>query len=180
MMGAAKVDQDALKDRLPELYDYPSATRSREERGKVVEVYGDTARVMLRRSRYCEGCGSCCVVVDNDTMLAEAENRMGAVKGDRVMVNLPLEKSIKAAYILYGIPLIAFLAGFVLGALLGAAVSGSSLTMPLGLVFAFGLMALSYILLSRRYGSNSKASRSYRLVITRKLPDPESESVQET
>ncbi|MFW6113831.1 MAG: SoxR reducing system RseC family protein [Actinomycetota bacterium] len=158
---------------LPELYDYHNVTRSREERGKVVSVHGDTARVLLRRSRYCEGCGSCCVVIDDDTMLAEADNPVGAVEGDIVAVDLPPGKSIKAAYILYGIPLLAFLVGFGLGALLGALISGGSLIVPLGLLLAFGLMVTAFIILSRVYGPNSRTSSDYRMSITRRLVSPD-------
>lgn len=154
---------------LTELYDYPSATRSREEEGTVLAVHGDVAEVLLRRSRLCEGCGSCCVVVDSDTMLAEADNPVGAEKGDRVIVDLPADRSIHAALILYGIPLLAFLVGYGLGALLGAAVFGGGYAVPLGLIFAFASLAISYILISRIYAPHSKASSKYRLVIIRKL-----------
>lgn len=162
--------EDATVEReLTELYDYPSATRSREEEGTVLAVHGDVAEVLLRRSRFCEGCGSCCVVVDSDTMLAEADNPVGAEKGDRVIVDLPAAKSIRAALILYGVPLLAFLIGYGLGALLGAAVFGGGYAVPLGLIFAFAALAVSYVLLSRIYSPHSKASSKYRLVITRKL-----------
>ena len=154
---------------LAELYDYPSATRSREEEGTVLAVHGDMAEVLLRRSRLCEGCGSCCVVVDSDTMLAEADNPVGAEKGDRVIVDLPADRSIRAALILYGIPLLAFLVGYGLGALLGAAVFGGGYAVPLGLILAFASLAISYILISRIYAPHSKASSKYRLVIIRKL-----------
>lgn len=151
------------------LYDYPSASRSREEEGTVLAVHGDVAEVLLRRSRLCEGCGSCCVVVDSDSMLAEADNPVGAEKGDRVVVDLPADRSIRAALILYGVPLLAFLVGYGLGALLGAAVFGGGYAVPLGLIFAFAALAVSYILLSRIYAPHSQASNKYRLVITRKL-----------
>ena len=70
----------------------------------MVAVRGGVAEVLMRRSRFCEGCGSCCVLVDSETMLAEADNRAGAKEGDRVVVDLPASVSIRAAYILYGIP----------------------------------------------------------------------------
>ncbi len=154
---------------LPELYDYRAYTRKREEEGTVLSVEGDMARVHLRRSRYCEGCGSCCVVVDNDTMIAEAINHAGASKGDRVIVDIPLKTSIRAAYILYGVPLLAFLAGFGIGALLSALIFDGRFYVPLGLVFAFVFLALSYVLLSRIYGQRSRASSKYLLVVTRIL-----------
>jgi sigma-E factor negative regulatory protein RseC len=153
----------------PELFDYPSATRGRSEEGTVVAVRGDMAEVMLRRSRFCEGCGSCCVQVGNDAMLAEAENRAGAKQGDRVIVDLPARASIRAAYILYGIPLIAFLLGIAAGAILSSALFEGGFNVALGLVFGFGFLAVSFILLSRIYAPGSRASSRYRLVITKVL-----------
>ena len=152
-------------EELSELFDYPAATRKRREEGTVVAVRGDIAEVMLRRSRLCEGCGSCCVLVDDDTMLAEAQNSAGAKKGDHVIVDMPANVSIRAAYILYGIPLLAFLVGLGVGTILGSALFGGGLTVVLGLIFGFGFLALSFILLARRYAPNSRASSRYRLVI---------------
>jgi len=150
------------------MHDFSSATRPGHEEGTVVAVHGRTAEVLLRRSRLCDGCGSCCVMVDSETMLAEADNPVGAEKGDRVIVDLPAAKSIRAALILYGVPLLAFLVGYGLGALLGAALFGGGYAVPLGLVFAFAGLAVTYILLSRIYASHSRASSKYRLVITQK------------
>ncbi|MBN2027670.1 MAG: SoxR reducing system RseC family protein [Actinobacteria bacterium] len=153
----------------PELFDYSSVTRERREEGTVVEVSGDTARVLLRRSRLCEGCGSCCVLVDDKTMLAEAENGLGAKQGDRVLVDLPKGASIRAAYILYGIPLLAFLVGLGLGSLLGSAVSGGGVAVIMGLVFAFAFLVIAFILISRVYAPGSRASSRYRLSISKIL-----------
>lgn len=158
-----------VKMEAPELFDYRAATLKREEEGTVVAVRGDTAQITVRRSRLCEGCGSCCVVVDDDNMIAEAVNRVGAKQGDRVIVELPASTSIRAAYILYGIPLLAFLLGLGAGALLGSALFGGGFGVALGLIFGFGLLTLSYILLSRVYAPGSRASSRYRPVITKVL-----------
>jgi len=168
MEGREQDRRDGLEEP-PELFDYPAATRKRREEGTVVAVRGDTAEVMLRRSRLCEGCGSCCVLVDDDTMLAEVDNGAGAKKGDRVIVDIPASVSVRAAYILYGIPLLAFLVGLGVGAVLGSALSGGGFSVVFGLIFGFALLALSYILLARVYAPGSRASTRYRLVITRIL-----------
>ena len=168
-MEGKKPDKSDGPEEPPELFDYPAAIRARREEGTVMAVRGDVAEVMLRRSRLCEGCGSCCVLVDDDTMLAEAENSAGARKGDRVIVDIPASVSIRAAYILYGIPLLAFLVGLGVGALLGSALFGSGFNVALGLIFGFGFLALSYILLARVYSPGSPASSRYRLVVTKIL-----------
>ncbi len=152
----------------PEMFDYPAATHKLREEGTVVAVRGDIAEVLMRRSRFCEGCGSCCVMVDTDTMLAEADNHVGAKKGDRVVVDLPARVSIRAAYILYGVPLLGFFAGIALGGLLGMLVLGG-FNVPLALLFAAAFLALSYILISRLYAPGTRASSRYRPVITKVL-----------
>lgn len=154
---------------LPELFDYPSATRARLEEGTVMEVRGDMAKVLLPRKRLCDGCGSCCVMVDEETMLAEAENGAGAKRGDHVIVDIPKGVAIRAAYILYGIPLLAFLVGLGLGSLLGSVVFGGGAGVVAGLISAFGLLVIAFILISRIYAPGSRASSRYRLVIRKVL-----------
>lgn len=168
-MEGMQYEQKGGQGELPEMYDYHASTRKTEEEGTVVELRGDVAQVMLQRSRFCEGCGSCCVVVDDDSMLAEATNDIGAQRGDRVVVELPASTSIRAAYILYGVPLLSFLLGLGVGALLGSALLGGGFGVILGLVFGFGFLALSYVLLSRIYAPGSRASSRYRLKITKVL-----------
>lgn len=158
----------ALSD-LSEHFDYRAATRARAEEGTVVSVQGETAKVLMRRSRMCEGCGSCCVKVDEDGMLADAVNRAGAKPGDRVLVDLPESLSIRAAFILYGVPLLFFFAGLGLGALLSLAALGGKFSVPLSVASGFALLVLSYILLSRVYRAGSHAADRYRPVIVKVL-----------
>jgi sigma-E factor negative regulatory protein RseC len=148
---------------------HSSPKRPLEEVGTVVAVKGGLADVLLKRSRRCEGCGSCCVLTEEGMMLAEAENPLGAKEGDRVAVSLPWRRSLQAAYILYGVPLLAFFLGLAAGGVLGWALFGGNLSVPVGLVFGFASLALSYVGLSRRYGSKSRASSPFRPVITRIL-----------
>ncbi len=142
---------------------------STREVGKVVAVRGELAEVSFPRGRRCEGCGSCCVRSGEDAMLAEALNAAGAEVGEWVEVELPLRVSLKAACILYGIPLVAFLVGLGVGSLAGTAFFGGSLAAPLGLLFAFAFLFLSYLALARVYAPGAKASTRYRPVITRVL-----------
>jgi len=102
-------------------------------------------------------------------MLAEALNEAGAGVGDRVEVELPFRTSLKAAYILYGLPLVAFLAGLGVAAFVSAVLFDGAFAVPLGLLFGFGFLVLSYLLLARVYAPGTRASSSYRPVITRVL-----------
>jgi sigma-E factor negative regulatory protein RseC len=141
----------------------------RREEGTVLAVRGELAEVLIPRGRQCEGCGSCCVVAGEGHMLAEALNEAGAGVGDRVEVELPFRTSLKAAYILYGLPLVAFLAGLGVAAFVSAVLFDGAFAVPLGLLFGFGFLVLSYLLLARVYAPGTRASSSYRPVITRVL-----------
>ncbi len=154
---------------LSEHFHFQAATHGKAEEGTVVSVHGEVAKVLMRRGRACEGCGSCCVRLDEDTMLADAVNRVGAKPGDRVLVGLPQSLSIRAAYILYGVPLLFFLAGLGLGTLISSAALDGGYSAPVSLACAFGLLALSFLLLSRFYRTGSRAAARYRPVITRVL-----------
>ncbi|MBC7231022.1 MAG: SoxR reducing system RseC family protein [Actinobacteria bacterium] len=150
---------------LSQHFAYRAATRPRAEEGVVVSVRGEEAKVLMRRSRLCEGCGSCCVKLDEDSMLVDALNLAGAKPGERVTVDIPVNTSIRAAYVLYGIPLLFFLAGLALGALLSHFVLGGRLAVPISLVCGFSSLALSYLIISRTYRSGSRAAARYRPVI---------------
>ncbi|MDI6873043.1 SoxR reducing system RseC family protein [Candidatus Solincola sp.] len=166
-----------MRDRDDELEDYAlahwsnlagtSPRRSRRELGTVIKVKGNLAEVAFPRGRMCEGCGSCCVAAGEDTMVVEARNPGGARKGDRVEVEVPIRVALKAAYLLYGVPLLAFLLGLGAGGVLGALVLGGSWDVPLGLLFGFGFLVLSYLLLARIYSPRSRASSAYRPTIIR-------------
>ncbi len=156
-------------EELPELYDYSAATRKRWEEGTVLALHGDLAEVLLRKGNSRGLRSKCCYVPDDDTMLVEAHNGIGAEKGDCVIVDIPMSTSVRAAYVLYGIPLLAFLLGLVVGTTLGSILFGGGVGVPLGLVFGFSFLAISYILLSRLYATGSRVSSRYRPVITRIL-----------
>ncbi len=141
----------------------------RRETGTVIAVRGDVAEVALPRGRMCEGCGSCCVAAGEDTMVLEARNPHGAVKGDRVEVEVPAGMALKAAYLLYGVPLVAFLLGLGSGGALGALALGGSWGVPLGLLLGFGFLALSYAALARVYSPGSRAGEAFRPTIVRVL-----------
>lgn len=61
----------------------------------------------------CSGCGAA-----QQTMLLTAENPIGARVGDMVVISSQTGSVLKAAAVLYLLPLVLFLAGYLLGAML--------------------------------------------------------------
>ena len=88
-----------------------------------------TAQVMHVRESACSGdchkCSGCGAV--KETLLFTAHNPIGAVPGDKVIVTSESGTVLKAAAVLYMVPVILFVAGYILGQLLwqsGALIGG--------------------------------------------------------
>lgn len=89
---------------------------------KVRRVFPDgTAQVVRIRESACSGdchkCSGCGAA--QQTMLFVAKNPIGAAEGDMVVVSTASAPVLKAAAVLYILPLILFFAGYFVGAYLG-------------------------------------------------------------
>ena len=89
---------------------------------KVRRVFPNgTAQVIRIRESACSGdchkCSGCGAA--QQTMLFTAQNPIGAVVGDTVVVSTASAPVLKAAAVLYILPLVLFLAGYIAGACVG-------------------------------------------------------------
>lgn len=140
------------------------------EQGLVVSARGDEAIVMTHRSEACEACaakGACKILGGGKEVEVTALNYIRAKGGDRVELSLPETAFLKASIITYLLPLVAFLAGAVLGQILavplGWPADAASITLAgIGLALALGAMTL----LNRRMSIKEE----YIPRITRVLP----------
>ena len=90
-----------------------------EQLVRVREVYADgTAQVLLVRESACSGnchkCSGCGAA--KETLLILAENPIGAAPGELVRLRSETAPVMKAAVVLYMLPLALFFGGYVLGA----------------------------------------------------------------
>lgn len=116
-----------------------------DEKGTITKMDGDTMTVAFERSDMCARCGACKHAKEQMLLVIERDKR--AREGDLVKVALPENRMLQAAFLAYGIPLIALIAGLVLGWKLPAwfSLPGNPDLYALG---AGGALAiLSYILL---------------------------------
>jgi sigma-E factor negative regulatory protein RseC len=126
------------------------------ERGVVTRIEGRNAWVTTSRSSACEGCasrGACHASQNEDEMEVRAVNVAGAEVGDRVVVSLQAASYLKASFLLYVFPVLAMIAGAVLGQESASWVridSGVS-----SVVFGFLFFFLAIVLI--RYRSNRMA-----------------------
>lgn len=84
--------------------------------GTVESLYNNTAQIRIKRASACgENCSSCkggCVPTE---ILVKAKNHIGAKKGDIVAIEMESKKVLGAAALVYIIPLIFLIAGYILG-----------------------------------------------------------------
>ena len=129
-----------------------------EEEGRIIKTEGNLARVEIERKSACRTCGLCSLRGKN-TMLAQAENSIGAKAGERVKIEIPSSVILKGALLFYILPLVALILGMVLGIKITNLQTGS-------LILGFSFFILSFILIWL-HGKKIKAKNLYRPKITR-------------
>ena len=118
---------------------------------KVLETFADgTAKVIhIRQSacsgdcHQCSGCGA-----QQEKLILTVENPIGAERGDLVVLHCESGPVLKAAAVLYMLPLVLFFAGYGLGALWGQGASVGVAAFVAGLGIA--------LLFDRRSGKNTE------------------------
>lgn len=81
--------------------------------GVVESVNGNKATVSLSRSTACGDCGACQMGKENLNRQVDALNPVGAKIGDRVTMEMADNTVLKAAFIVYIVPLIVLILGMV-------------------------------------------------------------------
>ncbi|MBI4688406.1 MAG: SoxR reducing system RseC family protein [Nitrospirae bacterium] len=93
-----------------------------EETGVVTHTEGDKAKVLVQRKSDCEACASAGVCEPaQGSMQIEALNPVHASVGDKVKVSMKPGVYLRGTMIVYAIPLIALIAGAILGKNIGEA-----------------------------------------------------------
>ncbi len=94
------------------------------ERGVVISVEGNRAKVQVTRSAMCAHCesqGTCNALGSSPKAVVSAVNQVGAGQGDLVEVSMKESRVLKAAALVYLVPV----AGLVLGAMVGDSLAAS-------------------------------------------------------
>lgn len=89
----------------------------KENDGVVIEVNGEMAKVKSSRHGDCKNCGAC--PGDNATVL-DVQNPIGAKPGQRVIFEMKEVNMLKAAFVVYIMPLVAIFVGAVIGNWVGS------------------------------------------------------------
>ncbi|MEG6584532.1 SoxR reducing system RseC family protein [Dendrosporobacter sp. 1207_IL3150] len=113
-----------------------------EQEGVVIEVNDDTAKVKTSRHNDCANCGAC---PGNSAMVLEAYNDLSAKAGQRVVVKIQPDNMLKAAFIVYVLPLVASLLGVIAGTVLAEKLGISAVWFQIGGGCSTFLLSIWYI-----------------------------------
>lgn len=114
---------------------------------KVLSCASDgTAKVACIRQSACSGdCHKCsgCGAVEQ-TMIFTARNPIGARPGDTVTVESATGPVLKAAAVLYMLPLVLFIVGYIVGMQwqLGGLIGGLAFALSIGLIIAYDRLVM--------------------------------------
>ncbi|MFH1312960.1 MAG: SoxR reducing system RseC family protein [Candidatus Eisenbacteria bacterium] len=91
--------------------------------GYVISVREDRAEVVLGAHLECKHCGACIAAMSEKERKLDAINEIGALPGQRVEIELRPGYAVRAAFLIFVLPVIAAvgggLAGYSLGGMLG-------------------------------------------------------------
>ncbi len=112
------------------------------EVGQITEIVDNKAIISLERKSACAGCHACEMSHDKQMMTMTAINECGGKVGDKVMVELVVDRLMFATFILYGVPLITTVLGFFLGYYI---FDSEIVSFGIGIIF----MAITYLVIKR-------------------------------
>ena len=137
-----------------------------EQQGYIIEVIDKkTAKLKMQRHSACASCGKCATTSEKKDIIVEVDNTLGAQVGDKVKVNMETVNVLKAAAIVYIVPLVALLVGtigtyFVLD-LLKISIYVETISGAFGLVS----MLISFLILKKN-DNKFRDSREYIPIVT--------------
>lgn len=136
---------------------------TRENEGVVIEVSGDMARVKSNRHGDCKNCGAC--PGDNATVL-DVQNPLGAKPGQRVSFEIKETNMLKAAFIVYIMPLIAIFLGTIAGTWLGEKTGQSIRMFQIGGGILAFILSIIYV---KIFDKSTQSNKKMIPIITRIL-----------
>lgn len=119
-----------------------------EEIGVVTKTEGITAKVAIQKKGTCEGCavkGVC--ETQGEGADIEALNPVGAKVGQTVKVSIKAQVYLKGTMLVYGIPVIALIAGAIFGKNIGEAYFRGTSSDLIAAIMGFGSLFLSFLII---------------------------------
>jgi sigma-E factor negative regulatory protein RseC len=142
-----------------------------EEEGIVMETRGEIAKIAILTKSACEKCASADTChPEGPGSLMEAANPLNAKKGQKVKVILAPQVYLKAAIIIYGIPVAAFLAAAIIAKKLTLGFAGDKGSDLWAFIAGSVCLAVSFFFI-RRYNNKVEKTQEYKPMIVEILGD---------
>ncbi len=135
-----------------------------EEEGIVAEVSGDIAKVAILRKSACESCAASSVCHPGDQEFLEAANPLGAKRGQKVKIVVAPQIYLKASLILYGVPMVALVAGAIAGKTAAIRLGATASSDLWAFLAGMGLLVVSFFFI-RSYNNKVERTQEYKPVI---------------
>ncbi|MGL5311918.1 MAG: SoxR reducing system RseC family protein [Peptostreptococcaceae bacterium] len=146
-----------------------------EQQGYIVGIVDDkTAKMKMQRHSACASCGKCATTSEKKDILVEVDNSVGAKVGDRVVVNMESVNVLKAAAIVYLLPLVGLLVGTIVTYYILQSLGNISNIETLSGVVGLALMLVSFFALKKK-DSKFRDSREYIPIVTKIIVPQENE-----
>ena len=139
-----------------------------EEEGVVIDTMGAIARVVVEKKSTCVSCSAASICHPPAQDYLDAENRVGAVQGQRVKIVVSSERYIMASLLLYGIPVFVFFTAAVIGKIIAVALVGETYSDLWAFVTACFFTGLTFSLIIH-FHQKSQSSRRLNPIITEVL-----------
>lgn len=136
-----------------------------EEEGIVVETVAATARVLIEKKSACASCSASAICHPPEHDYVEADNLIGAVKGQKVKIVVEPEQYLKASFILYGIPVFVFLISALVGKVAAVSLVGEAYSDLWAFVVACFFTGATFMLIAR-FQHQLQKSRPFKPIIT--------------
>lgn len=141
-----------------------------EEQGTIIRINNNIAFISIEKGAECDSCGSKALCKpgegEDKSMIVEALNPIEAHVGERVVFTVGAATVLRAGMMLYLVPLLSFIAGVVVGQVLGPELMPDSNLDLVSAVLGFAFVVISFVGL-RIYGKRAETNDTYRPSIVR-------------
>ncbi|HBL35790.1 MAG TPA: hypothetical protein DDZ55_03170 [Firmicutes bacterium] len=141
-----------------------------EKEAWVVSVEGEEVRLRYLRHSACKNCGACFVLGNSlgEQEIVLPKNELDLKQGDRVTVGFNSTSLLRAGFLVYAVPLVLFLLGYLGGARLGDLLWGAVWAEVSGVIGGALALVLTYFSL-HIYDRRLRKLPHYQPQITRVL-----------
>jgi sigma-E factor negative regulatory protein RseC len=136
-----------------------------EEIGVVTKTDGVMARVAVQKRGACDGCavrGVC--ETSEDGMEIEALNPFHAQAGQKVKVSIKPQTYLKGAIFVYGLPLVAFIAGVIAGKHIGESYVETISSDVVSFIFGISTFIISFVFV-KMWSKKAEKKIEYKPII---------------